>query len=268
MYNGEMISMEAALLQELSEVPGIVRLVDHYKDDYEHIIVTEYVTQNVNLCLLAANSNRMPELAAKYFIGQLVNILSTMEEHGLFLSNFTSSHILVDEGRIYVADLSTAGFLKDSQNYARHMTAMLCKPPPFLLDNNFDPQMVTLQYLGILTHEMLFCSIPTSKTDMNLLWEEYKHSDECFDFASKCIEGNGEVSLEKLKHHPWLERLPSLSEVEKLLSDHLAASLVMLEEEHNQVGCRCKDVLCWIARGKPQEKELLPSLGTSSVKTW
>ncbi|KAM3592763.1 uncharacterized protein V6R79_024642 [Siganus canaliculatus] len=167
------IPLEVSLLQSLTDVAAVIRLLDWYDLGSKTVLVMERPEDCLDLFdYISYSENGLGEFSMKLIIQQLVDAFVEIHSAGVFHRDLHSQNILIDFSTtvpyVRIIDFGCGSFLKPG--------------------NNKEP--TTVVQIGQVLYEMRQFS-PDCDT-----------AEDFEDFLSTCL--NAKLSLQELQCHPWL----------------------------------------------------------------
>ena len=104
------IPKEVANLQKVQDVPGVIRLLDHYKMDRYYTLVFESVPNAMDLFDYISDNGPLDEFKSKLIFGQLMDIVHKLRAKGVLHGDIKDENVLVDTrtGRVSPAIAATS----------------------------------------------------------------------------------------------------------------------------------------------------------------
>ena len=113
---GQSVPIEISLLKKLSDVSGVVQMIDFFEQQDSFIMVMERPCPCQDLFDYITEHGVLPESEAKSFLRQTVSILSELHDLGIVHRDIKDEKLLVEleSGRIRLIDFGTATFYHDT----------------------------------------------------------------------------------------------------------------------------------------------------------
>jgi len=113
---GQTLPMEIFLLQKLSDVAGVVQLLDYFEHADNYVLVLERPTPCHDLFDYITERGCLPEHEARRFFRQVVDILVDVHEAGVIHRDVKDENLLVemDTGRLRLIDFGSASLYHDN----------------------------------------------------------------------------------------------------------------------------------------------------------
>lgn len=108
--------MEICLLQKVSHVQGVIKLLDYYEKSDSYILVMERPDPVKDLFDYITEKGALSEELARNFFKQTVYILQDIHKAGVVHRDIKDENILVDlkTGTVKLIDFGSGAFLKDT----------------------------------------------------------------------------------------------------------------------------------------------------------
>ncbi|KPM11150.1 serine/threonine protein kinase-like protein 7, partial [Sarcoptes scabiei] len=116
-YNNRMVPIEVCLLEKVSHISGVIRLLDWYEDSSAFIIVMERPDNVKDLFDFITERVVLEERMARLFFRQVVEIIILCHKAGVCHRDIKDENILVDlrTMSIKLVDFGSGAYLKDSE---------------------------------------------------------------------------------------------------------------------------------------------------------
>merc|ERR1711990_1221056 len=217
------IPLEVALMQQVADVPGVIKILDWFESTESFFIVMEkFVGQD----LFDYISERGPlkEPAARDLFAQVLETVLLCHNRGVLHRDLKDENILIDprSKQIRLIDFGSGTYLIDGL-YNDFEGTRVYAPPEWLLTRRYSASSLTVWSLGILLHDLVVGDIPFEEDDQILQglpdWSnETALSPALKDLIQACLDTDPRtrLSLEQLSSHPWLcKGKKSLSKVSR-----------------------------------------------------
>jgi len=212
------LPLEVVLLRQVSDVPGIVKLLDYFETSSSYIIVME-LFRSCDLFDFISNFGTLPEEVAKEIFKQVVDTLIGCQENKVLHGDVKDENILIDleTGEAKLIDFGSSSWFHNNV-YSVYEGTRVYAPPEWLLYRQYTGDCLTAWSLGVLLYDMLCGDIPFEKDDQiisgDLVWyDNVNISQEAKNLILSCLDRNinTRLSLDQIKHHPWLSSCSSSS---------------------------------------------------------
>merc|ERR1711953_419695 len=205
------IPLEVALMQQVADVPGVIKILDWFESTESFFIVME---KFVGKDLFDFISERGPlkEPAARDLFAQVLETVLLCHNRGVLHRDIKDENILIEprSKQIRLIDFGSGTYLIDGL-YNDFEGTRVYAPPEWLLTRRYSASSLTVWSLGILLHDLVVGDIPFEEDDQTLQglpdWSnETALSPALKDLIQACLDTDprSRLSLEQLSSHPWL----------------------------------------------------------------
>ena len=211
----EGLPLELRLMQQVDDVPGVIRLLDYFATPESFFIVMELVEGRDLFDYISERGPLEERLAARLF-KQVVESVAGCQERGVLHGDVKDENVLVEENsngevRARLIDLGSGSWFS-SEVYSNYEGTRVYAPPEWVACRRYKGEALTVWSLGILLYDMLCGDIPF-ETDTEILegrlvwWEELGLSSLAKELITKCLARDQAVrlSLDQVLAHPWLK---------------------------------------------------------------
>jgi len=207
------IPLEVALMQQVADVPGVIKILDWFESAESFFIVMEkFVGQD----LFDYISERGPlkEPAARDLFAQVLETVLLCHNRGVLHRDIKDENILIDprSKQIRLIDFGSGTYLIDGL-YNDFEGTRVYAPPEWLLTRRYSANSLTVWSLGILLHDLVVGDIPFEEDEQILQglpdWSNTTAlSPALKDLIQGCLDTDprSRLSLEQLASHPWLAK--------------------------------------------------------------
>ncbi|XP_037648433.1 serine/threonine-protein kinase DCLK3-like isoform X2 [Sebastes umbrosus] len=218
--HGNTLSVEVAILLKLaadtsgsaaSSAP--VSLLDWYDLEQELILVLERPVPCMDLfTYIWSKGGSLKEEEAKIILKQLVDALIDLEDKSIFHRDIKVENILIETGldvpRVRLIDFGLSCFVKRGANYRDYYGTPSLIPPEWYNGQGYSAGPTTAWQVGVVLFHTLHRDefFETLAFFENGVTFNKRMSKDCKDFLQMCLTVDPEqrLTLEQLKHHPWL----------------------------------------------------------------
>ena len=211
------LPLEVALMQQVADVPGVVKLLDYFDMGSSFYVVMERFNSK-DLFDFISEQGPLPENLAKNLFRQVVDIVQQCHAKGVLHRDIKDENLLIDltSHQIKLIDFGSGTYLHDGI-YTEFEGTRVYSPPEWIKYRRYKADGLTVWSLGILLFDMLCGDVPY-ETDQQiqqaqLLWfPQLRLSHEAKHLVSRCLNPDPEqrISLQQLAIHPWFSSSPSL----------------------------------------------------------
>jgi len=207
------IPLEVALMQQVADVPGVIKILDWFESTESFFIVMEkFVGQD----LFDYISERGPlkESAARDLFSQVLETVLLCHNRGVLHRDIKDENILIEprSKQIRLIDFGSGTYLIDGL-YNDFEGTRVYAPPEWLLTRRYSASSLTVWSLGILLHDLVVGDIPFEEDEQILQglpdWSNTTAlSPALKDLIQACLDTDprSRLSLEQLASHPWLAK--------------------------------------------------------------
>ena len=205
------LPIEIALLEEVSQVPGVVSLLDYYEIDNSYFIVMERF-HSKDLFDYISEAGPLPESLAKHLFQQVLAAVTQCHKVGVLHRDIKDENILIDlnNNEIKLIDFGSGTYLHDGV-YTEFEGTRVYSPPEWIKFRRYKADGLTVWSLGILLYDMLCGDVPYETDDQilaaQLAWfPQLNISPEAKHVVRMCLTPDPEqrISMQQLLNHPWL----------------------------------------------------------------
>jgi len=205
------VPLEVVLLQQVVDVPGVIRLLDYFETEDSFYIVMERFNGQ-DLFDFISEIGTLSEEVARDLFKQVVDTVYRCQERGVLHSDIKDENILIDldTGMVKLIDFGSGARLHCGI-YTQYEGTRVYAPPEWISARRFKAGGLTVWSLGILLYDMLCGDIPF-ETDAeirrgSLVWYDHLNlSDSVKSLVARCLhtEQRERMSLYQVREHPWL----------------------------------------------------------------
>merc|ERR1712088_568526 len=205
------IPLEVALMQQVQDVPGVIKLLDYIEMNHCYFIVMERF-HSKDLFDFISEQGPLPEALAKDIFRQLLTTLVSCHKRGIVHRDIKDENILIDLNtfKIKLIDFGSGCFLED-RVYREFQGTRVYSPPEWINSRAYRPEGLTVWSLGILLYDMVCGDVPFESDGQisraHLTWfPQLKLSEEVKSLISGCLKVDTleRLTLAEIAAHPWL----------------------------------------------------------------
>jgi len=210
------IPLEVALLQQVNDVPGVIKLLDYFETpDCFYIVMERFASKD--LFDFISEQGPLQESIARDIFSQIVDTVSECHKKGVVHRDIKDENILIDTKtfKTKLIDFGSGGHLEKGL-YHQFQGTRVYAPPEWILHGEYRAEALTVWSLGILLYDMLCGDIPfesdTEICEARLPWfTNLRLSNNAKDLVSSCLTVNSDrrITLKEIQEHPWIKSLCS-----------------------------------------------------------
>jgi serine/threonine protein kinase len=211
-YSGDsQLPIEVALMQKVADVPGVVKLIDHFDMGSSYYVVMERFNSK-DMFDFISEQGPLPENLARNLFRQVVNIVLQCHSKGVLHRDIKDENLLIDltTQEVKLIDFGSGTYLHDGI-YTEFEGTRVYSPPEWIKYRRYKADSLTVWSLGILLYDMLCGDVPYESDqeilEAQLMWfPKIQLSPEAKHLVSRCLNTDPEqrISLQQLAVHPWL----------------------------------------------------------------
>jgi len=211
------VPLEVALMQQVNDVPGVIRMIDYFDMADYFYIVMERVNNCKDLFDFISDKGPLQEGLAKRLFQQIIDTVLQCHSKGVLHRDIKDENILIDlsTNQLKLIDFGSGAYAHN-EIYTDFDGTRVYSPPEWVKFRRYRADGLTVWSLGILLYDMVCGDIPFESDAQikraQLYWRpELNISHECKDLISRClvIEPQSRIKLNQLKTHPWLAKKES-----------------------------------------------------------
>jgi len=205
--------LEVALMESVSDIPGVIKILEYFDVDNNFFIVMERFNSK-DLFDYISEEGPLPEFVARDLFKQIVDTVSKCHERGVIHRDIKDENILIDLNTMKTKLIDFGSGIMDTEDqiHRRFKGTRVYSPPEWVGSGWYTSEGLTVWSLGILLYDMICGDIPF-ETDKQILEAELrwsKHlrlSEETKGLISACLEISPfkRLTLEHLRRHPWFQ---------------------------------------------------------------
>jgi len=207
----EKLPLEVALMQQLQDVPGVIRFINYFDMQTCFYIVMERFNSK-DLFDFISEQGALPEALAKDIFTQLMTTLTSCHQRGIAHRDIKDENILIDVNtfKIKLIDFGSGCFFED-RIYREFQGTRVYSPPEWINLRAYKPEGLTVWSLGILLYNMVCGDIPFERDGQisraQLMWSpKLKLSVEVKNLIQGClmVSTQERLTLSQVSTHPWM----------------------------------------------------------------
>jgi len=222
----ENIPLEIALMQQVADVPGVIRLIDYFDMSHSYYIVMERFNSK-DLFDFISEQGCLRENLARHLFKQVLDIVVQCHARGVLHRDIKDENLLIDltTHQIKLIDFGSGTHLHDGV-YTDFEGTRVYSPPEWIKYRKYKADGLTVWSLGILLYDMLCGDVPFETDqqicDGTISWQEdIKVSPMAKDLIQKCLNSNPEqrLSIREIRCHPWVCKQDKLKSNSHVITD-------------------------------------------------
>merc|ERR1712130_818956 len=211
MLGSDNMHLEVALMQQLQEGPGEIKLLDYFEMNHCYFIVMERVHCK-DLFDFISEQGPLPESLAKDLFKQILETIVDCHKRGIVHRDIKDENILINlkTFKTKVIDFGSGDYIEDKM-YHRFQGTRVYSPPEWINSRAYRPEGLTVWSLGILLYDMVCGDVPfecdAQISRAQLTWfPQLKLSEEVKSLIMGCLKVNTEerFTLSQVTSHTWL----------------------------------------------------------------
>merc|ERR1712133_105599 len=210
MMGEDNIPLEVALMQQIQDVPGVIKLLDYYEMNHCYFIVMERF-QCKDLFDFISEQGPLPETLANDIFKQILETITTVHKRGIVHRDIKDENILIDPKTFNtkIIDFGSGDYIEDKV-YTRFQGTRVYSPPEWINSRAYRPEGLTVWSLGVLLYDMVCGDVPfecdAQISRAQLTWfPQLKLSEEVKSLIMGCLKVNPDerFTLADVVNHPW-----------------------------------------------------------------
>lgn len=206
---GVLVPEEVFFLQSVSDVPGVIRILDWFETVDSFIVVLERPADCQDLFDYITEQVSVDENLARVFFCQILEAVCALLDRRVVHFDIKDENVLVDltTGHVKLIDFGASRVLRTG-SYSEFEGTRLYSPPEWIKSRSFTAGGATVWSLGILLYDMLCGDIPFN-TDRDVLKAELvfrkELSEDAKDLIRRCLtyEPSSRATMKEILRHPW-----------------------------------------------------------------
>jgi len=204
--------LEVALMEEVSDVAGVIRLLDYFDMGDSYYIVMERF-EGTDLFDYISEQGPLPEDVAREVLRQLLTTLTSCHKRGVVHRDIKDENILINANtrQIKLIDFGSGTFHSEDKIYRKFQGTRVYSPPEWVARGWYTAEGLTVWSLGVLLYDMLCGDIPFETdhqiVEAKLRWHPYlRVSKEAKQLIHQCLDVSHKkrLRMEEILNHPWL----------------------------------------------------------------
>merc|ERR1712113_1294223 len=230
------IPTEVALMQQVQNIEGVIRILDYIDDTDSYYIVMERINSK-DLFDFITEEGPLPERFASKMFSDIVKTVINCRDCGVLHRDIKDENILVDLNTFNTKLIDFgSGCQHNYQDepdrvFKEFRGTRVYSPPEWILEGEDRASSLTVWSLGVLLYDMLCGDIPyTTDREIcqgHLVWPSHLAlSDQAKDLISKClnVKHQNRISLDSILSHAWFQQTSTSLKVSTSSSSLMSTS--------------------------------------------
>ncbi len=206
------VPLEIALMQQVSDVPGVIRLIDYFDMSHSYYIVMERFNSK-DLFDFISEEGPLGENLARHLFRQVLDTVSQCHNRGVLHRDIKDENILIDlqTHQLKIIDFGSGTYLHDAV-YTDFEGTRVYSPPEWIKYRRYKADGLTVWSLGILLYDMLCGDVPYETDEQirtgDIVWkDDVKISPLAKDLIESCLRPDPDerITLSSIKNHTWMK---------------------------------------------------------------
>ena len=213
----ERFELEVRILEKLSH-PGVVKLVDLYKDTINFYLIMELIPYG-SLMQFMCTTGKIPQDKAKTIFKGIVETLDYIHNNNIAHRDIKPDNILLDPSTLHIKfiDFGLSHKGQEGQDMSKTKCGSLSYMSPECLQGNiYDGFKSDIWSLGVSLYMMLFGATPWTKNNEGALVRQIVNGEffvspsvgpDAQDLINRMMTVNPyeRITLREILDHPWLK---------------------------------------------------------------
>jgi len=203
--------LEIALMEKVSDIPGVIQILDYFQiEDCYYIVMERF--NSIDLFDYISEQGPLPEHLVKNLFKQILDTALACQKRGVVHRDIKDENILINLSTLEtkMIDFGSGALEQKDTIFRKFQGTRVYSPPEWIGRGWYTAEGLTVWSLGILLYDMLCGDIPF-ETDQEILSAKFKWfphlglSEEVKDLVSGCLRISPleRLNLEKMLNHPW-----------------------------------------------------------------
>ena len=206
------IPLEIALMQQVADVPGVIRLIDYFDMSHSYYIVMERFNSK-DLFDFISEEGPLGENLARQLFRQVLDTVIQCHNRGVLHRDIKDENILIDlqTHQVKIIDFGSGTYLQEGV-YTDFEGTRVYSPPEWIKYRRYRADGLTVWSLGILLYDMLCGDVPYETDDQilnaELVWfPQLNLSQEAKNLIRLCLDPDPEsrITLQQVLNHSWIK---------------------------------------------------------------
>ena len=237
------IPVEVALMRQVADVPGVIKLLDFFEMPDCFFLVLERIPNCKDLFDYISDAGRVSEPTARHIMSQIMDTILACHERGVIHRDIKDENILVDTKtmKVKLIDFGSGSKLHD-EIYTDFDGTRVYAPPEWIKFRRYRADGLTVWSLGILLFDLVCGDIPfetdqqIKKAQLHFGIGALAPSQECQDLIRRCLEPNSSerICLNDMLNHPWFSEVDTTTTASKMpLQRTLSSPMDVVNSSNN-----------------------------------
>ena len=206
------VPLEIALMQQVADVPGVIRLIDYFDMSHSYYIVMERFNSK-DLFDFISEEGPLGENLARQLFRQVLDTVIQCHNRGVLHRDIKDENILIDiqTHQVKIIDFGSGTYLQEGV-YTDFEGTRVYSPPEWIKYRRYRADGLTVWSLGILLYDMLCGDVPYETDDQilnaELVWfPQLNLSQEAKNLIRLCLDPDPEsrITLQQVLNHSWIK---------------------------------------------------------------
>lgn len=216
------LPLEVALLQEVSDIPGVVHVLGHFDLGHSFAICLESSPHVKDLFDVIEERGHLDEEFSRKVFSQVVSTVIECHNHGVLHRDIKDENILVslDTHQVKLTDFGSSCHTTGREEFHKFEGTPVYAPPEWVGEHHYNGEALSVWELGVLLFSMLCGALPFHNNGQILAgkidWKETVSKD-AKELVNSCLTHDPEsrIHLKEILKHPWLQRQGRKASCEK-----------------------------------------------------
>ena len=210
------IPTEVFLLKRAQTVPGIIKVVEHFRRSGNDILVMEQFGTSDLFDWIFLNGPSDDHIA-RHIFKQVVKIIEECFNQGIVHGDIKDENILINHATLEIKVIDFGeGMIVDGRPFRKFHGTLVHSPPEWFNSWEFAQEPWTVWTLGVLLFTLIFGKYPFEELEVaetnpfsSPLWDTLDKKDEDLqNLVYHCLAFNPlkRISLSQILQNPWMQR--------------------------------------------------------------
>jgi len=206
------VPLEVALLHEVSDIPGVVHLLEHFDLGPTFAIVLESSPHIKDLFDVIEDRGHLDEEFSRKVFSQVVKTVIECHRHGVLHRDIKDENILIslDTLQVKLTDFGSSCHTTGREEFHKFEGTPVYAPPEWVGQHHYNGEALSVWELGVLLFSMLCGALPFHSNRQilagKIIWKETV-SPDAKDLVASCLthDPNARIHLKDILKHPWIQ---------------------------------------------------------------